>query len=81
MCANLIFYYFCSVMSSNKERIPKTKMKSFFIFGLRRIKKSTSKAALGIGNRIIRLTSETITTYRLLKQNSFDPSTIFIFRI
>ncbi len=56
-------------------------MKDFFRFGLRSIKKSTPKATLGIGNRIIRLTSEIKTMYRLLEQKSFDPSTIFIFRI
>ena len=56
-------------------------MKSFFIFGLRRIKKSTSKAALGIENRIIRLTSETKITFLLLRQNSFDPSTVFLFHV
>lgn len=68
-------------MSSLAERIAIFEMKSFFIFGLRRIKKSTSKAALGIENRIIRLTSETNTIFILLRQNSFAPYTVFIFRI
>ncbi len=36
------------------------KMKKIFIFGLRSIKKSTSKAASGMENRIIRLTSKVL---------------------
>ena len=63
------------------DALPKTKMKSFFRFGFRRIKKSTPKTVLGIRNRIVRLTSETKITFYLLEQNNFNPSTIFIFRI
>lgn len=75
------FIMFVKLMSSNLERIAINTMKSFFIFGFRRIKKSTPKTALGIRNQIIRLTSETSNTFRLLEQNLFVPSTVTIIRI
>lgn len=56
-------------------------MRSFFKFGPKRVKVSISKAALGIESQIKKLTSEIYTTFLLLKEYRFDPSTIFIFRI
>jgi hypothetical protein len=57
-------------------------LKTFFEFGLMGIRKSTQKAVLGIGHRIIGLTSKkcssTLDTSRVLP---FIPYTVFIFRI
>ena len=57
-------------------------LKTFFEFGLMGIRKSTQKAVLGIGHRIIGLTSKkcfsTLDTSRGLP---FIPHTVFIFRI
>ncbi|MFC5048310.1 hypothetical protein [Aquimarina hainanensis] len=57
-------------------------MESFFRFGLRRIKRSTPKAALGIGNRILRLTSKKHTiALQFLERISFVAYIISVIRI
>ncbi len=79
---NSFFYYVCFKNEFIKGTHCLIKMKSFFRFGLRRIKKSTPKAALGIGNRILRLTSENyITALRALEEKAFVPYTINIIRV